>query len=410
MTTEKFSAGQKVPGRMIRAFKWYSRSNRRFPVSRGLAFSLLTILVLLSGCVPPLGDTDAALALEDIASGWAPSRLKARTPAPSRENVSYEIDGRRHNADYYLSPDGALAGVVLVPGVAPAGRNDSRLVGLATTLARLRFAVLVPDLPGPRRFIVRSSDVREVADAFRYLLSREELGKGATAGLVGISYAAGPVMLGALESDVMDDVGFVLALGGYYSLRSVVTFFTTGFHRAEPGDWRYLDPHPYAKAVFTVSNARLLERPADRSALAAYGRQLMDPPEFMPRLSTASLAPDARALYALVANTDRRRVQPLIDDLSPRIREELTGINPAAHDFSALQAQVLLVHGRDDDIIPYSESVAFASALRPGQVRLFLVDGVAHADVRVTARDIPHLMRAMELLLAHRSPASPPPS
>lgn len=404
------AAENQIPGGMDTAFKWFACRHRCYAVFRVFSFCLLPALVPMSGCVPSLGNTDAALALEDIAAGWAPSRLKAGTPDPSRESVSYEIDGRRQSGDIYLSPDGALAGVVLVPGVAPAGRNDTRLVALATTLARLRFAVLVPDLPGPRRFMVRSSDAREVADAFRYLLSRAELAPGRTAGFIGISYAAGPVMLGALEPDVVDHVGFVLALGGYYSLRSAVTFFTTGYHRAESGEWRYLDPHPYAKAVFTISNASLLERPADRGTLAAYGRQLLDPPEFMNEVSAASLAPDARALYTLVANTDRRRVNALIDDLSPRIRNELDGINPAVHDFSRLGAQVLLVHGRDDDIIPYSESIEFAAALRPGQAKLFLVDGVAHADVRVTAQDIPQLMRAVELLLAHRSAASGPQS
>ena len=92
----------------------------------------------------------------------------------------------------------------------------------------------------------------------------------------------------------------------------------------------------------------------------------------------------------------------LINALSPRMLSELEGLNPAARDLSALQAQVILVHGRSDTMIPYSESVALARALPPERVRLFLIDGLAHVDVRIKRQDIPHLLDAMEALLSQR--------
>jgi pimeloyl-ACP methyl ester carboxylesterase len=363
----------------------------------------MALATLLACARPHLGDTEAALALEDIAAGYGRSRLKQQSPQPDRRRVEYRVDGRAYRGDLYLSSQPARAGIVLIPGVVAAGKDDSRVVALAHTLARSRFAVLVPDLRGLRRYQVRASDVGEVADAFRYLVSRRDLLPVDRVGIAGFSYGAGPVLLAALEPDIRSQVRFVVALGGYYDLHSIVTYFTTGYYRTAPtADWHYLAPHPYIKWVFALSNADLVERPGDRASLQAYAQETLNYSETDLVDHSAHLAADAQALYALLRNEDPEQVSTLINALSPRMLKELEGLNPAARDLSALPAQVILVHGRSDTMIPYSESVALARALPPERVRLFLIDGLAHVDVQIKRQDIPHLLDAMEALLAQR--------
>lgn len=365
---------------------------------------LLALLAGLPGCAPRLGDSEAALALEDVIAAGRESRLKARTPAPLRSPIKYEIEGRRYSADLYLPGEPVRAGIVLVPGVVAAGKDDARLVALATTLARLQFAVLVPDLRGLREYRVRAVNVREVADAFRYLLARGELVPQGRAGVAGFSYGAGPVLLAALEPDIREQVRFVMTLGGYHDLRSIVGYFTTGYYR-EPasGRWRYQQPNPYIKWVFSLSNADLLEHAEDRAllqALADWARSGTGPGA----VSLEGLRPDARALYALLSNQAPERVPALIDQLPPRIRDELRGIDPASQDLSRLRAHAILVHGRGDTMIPYTESVALAAALPADQVQLFLIEGFAHVDVQPERGDIPQLLAAVQALLAQRAP------
>ena len=374
---------------------------------RRLCGLLLALLAGLPGCVPRLGDSDAALALEDIIAAGRQSRLKADTPTPQRRPVRYAVGGRDYNGDLYLPGQPVRAGIVLVPGVVPAGKDDARLVALATTLARLQFAVLVPDLRGLRRYRVRAGDVREVADAFRYLVMRDGLVPQGRIGVAGFSYGAGPVLLAALQPDIREQVRFVMTLGGYYDLRSIIGYFTTGFYREpDDGDWRYQRPNPYIKWVFSLSNADLLENAEDRAALQALAEQAraaggVGPP------APEGLRPDAQALYALLSNQDPHRVPALIAQLSPRIRAELEGIDPASQDLTALRARAILVHGRSDTMIPYTESVALAKALPPDQAQLFLIEGFAHVDVQPQRSDIPQLLAAMEALLVQRAPAAP---
>lgn len=365
---------------------------------------LLALLAGLPGCMPRLGDSDAALALEDIMAAGRHSRLKAATPTPLRRAVHYDIEGRGYDGDLYLPGEAVRAGIVLVPGVVAAGKDDARLVALATTLARLQFAVLVPDLRGLRQYQVRAGNVREVADAFRYLVSLPGLVPQGRAGVAGFSYGAGPVLLAALQPDIHEQVRFVLTLGGYYDLRSIVGYFTTGFYR-EPGDggWRYQRPNAYIKWVFTLSNADLLEDAGDRAALQALAEQARTGSSAAAP-APGTLHPDAQALYALLSNEDPHRVPALIEQLSPRIRDELSGIDPASRDLSQLRARAILVHGRSDTMIPYTESVALADALPPEQVQLFLIEGFAHVDVQPQRSDIPQLLAAMQALLAQRAP------
>lgn len=365
---------------------------------------MLLLTAMLSACMPQLGDSDAALALEDIAAGHGDSRLKNQTSAPLRRTIDYRIEDRTYKADLYRSPEGTRAGIVLVPGVVPEGKDDSRIVALASTLARLRFAVLVPDLRGVRQYRVRAGDVGEVADAFRYLVSRPELVPQGRAGIAGFSYGAGPVLLAALEPDIRQQVHFLVAVGGYYDLRNIVTYFTTGYYRSQPGgDWQYLPPDPYIKWVFTLSNADLVEREEDRKSLREYARaSLGHSGPVVPDLS-GQLAADAQALYALLINKDPERVPELIARLPPGILEELQGLNPAATELSKLQAEVILLHGRSDSMIPYTESIALYRALPADQAQLFLVDGLAHVEIQVQRQDIPHFLAAMEALLAQRT-------
>lgn len=373
----------------------------------------LALCAVLWGCATPqFGESEAGLALEDLAPGLGTSRLEAQTPRPTRQSVEFMTAGNKRMADLYQSPQGARAGIVLVPGVVARGKNDSRLVAMAYTLARLRFAVLVPDMPGVRHYQVRARDVRNVADAFAWLVSRPELAPQGHAGIAGFSYGAGPVLIAAIEPDIREQVRFVMAVGGYYSLQNVVAYLTTGYYStdARSGSAReqhagYRPPHPYGEGVFVRSNADLLEHPADRSFLKRYANFIMnsgmaeEEEPIPPRLT-----PDGQAFYDLLTNHDPARVPELLERLPARIRTELDGINPAARDLSRMQARVILLHGRGDNLVPYTESIALADALPQDQVQLFLIDGLAHVNFKPGPDDMPLLIRAMEALLAERVP------
>ncbi len=366
---------------------------------------LLTALsLLLAGCTAV--DFEAMRVLEDLAAGGRASALKEATPPPQRITISYRIDDTLRSGDLY-EPGGrspARAGIVLVPGVAAAGKDDRRLVALANTLARARFAVHVPDLPNLRELKVGASDAEPIADAAALMLERSGRAGYRSVGIAAISYAAGPAIMAALRPDIRDRIAFVATIGGYYDVVSVVTFFTTGMHRVESsGPWRHLEPNAYGKWIFVLSNADRMEMARDRVALRAMARRRMRDPKAGIGDLVDDLSGDGRAVHALLVNRDPVLVPGLIAALPGGVRADLAALDLKTKPLDQLAARLLLVHGRDDTIIPFSESVRLAAAVGPGRAAVFLPDSLQHAELGpLGVIDYVILWRAVRSLLGFR--------
>jgi fermentation-respiration switch protein FrsA (DUF1100 family) len=368
------------------------------------AFALAAAALVALGACSPGRTIESWRVLEDIAAGAGPSRLKELTPAPSRRPIGYAVGARTYAGDLYRPGDAAKAALVLVPGAAPKGKDDPRLVAFAKTLARARFIVLVPDIENLRALYVGPEDVRGIADALRHLSARGDVPAPDSVGLVAISYAAGPAILAALEADLRERVRFVLGIGGYYDMTAMVTFFTTGGFRGGPEQpWRFVTPNAYGKWVFVRANARRVADPADRALLTAMAeRKLADLDARVDDLA-ARLGPEGGSVHALLANADPDAVPALIADLPEAVRRDMAALDLKRAELARLAAELILLHGRDDAVIPYTESLALAAAAPADRVSLCLVENLAHVDLGPGGiGDGLRLLRAAYRLLALR--------
>jgi pimeloyl-ACP methyl ester carboxylesterase len=379
---------------------------------------------LLGACSPERA-YHAALVLEDIGAGHAPSSWKGATTTPERHTVTYTVDTRQRRSDLYLPADGPpQAGIVMVAGVVPLGNRDPRLIAFAETLARARFAVLAPEMPGFRALQVSPQDPRIVADAVAHLADRPDLAPEGRLGIAAFSFSVGLALLAALEEDVRNRVQFVLGIGGYYDLPATIAYFTTGYMTLD-GEREYLAPDPYGKLIFARSSLPYLSDLRDRKTLAEMVRRRLEDPA----ADIASLAPrlgsEGGAVYGLLTNTDPDRVPALIGSLPPGIRQLIVALSLHNKDLSHLKARLILVHGKDDVIIPYTQSIALARALPSEQVELFVIEHVLrHVELRPRTvlswsfwtTDVPDFWRlhqAIYTLLGERvsreEPQTPPP-
>ncbi len=375
--------------------------------------TLALSLLLLSGCSLQR-HYDALLVLSDVAAGGGASLLKERTPEPARTPVTYTIAGRSHTADLYLPGNGKPeAGIVLVPGAVPEGKDNAPLVAFAMTLARARFAVLAPELSAQRELKVRPAHAREVADAFRHLVEREDLAPRGRAGIAAFSYGVGPALLAALEDDVRARVRFVLGVGGYHDMRASIRFFTTGYFE-DGGAPLYLKPDDYAKLVFAMSVLDHLGSRDDRVTLRAMvSARLADPGADLSALAK-KLGPEGLAVYRLLTNTDPQETARLLAALPQPIVATIDALTLDNKELHRLAARLLLVHGRNDRLIPYPESLALSNAVAPGQARVFILNRIlGHVDLTLShffslqlwrdeLPDAWRLLRAVNLLLLER--------
>jgi pimeloyl-ACP methyl ester carboxylesterase len=360
----------------------------------------------LGACSPPRA-IEAAHVLADLGAG--PGEVTETGPQPTRLIIPGAQPGAVFG-DLYWPADRAGAALILVPGAVPEGKDDPRLVAFAESLARARFAVLVPEIPNLRALHVSPYDADSIARAIEHLAACFPPAEEPAVGLVAISYAAGPALLAALRPDTGQLVRFVVAIGGYYDLEAVVTYFTTGYYRSGPGEpWRYRTPNAYGKWVFVRANAVRLDDPADRALLAEMAARKLDDPDADIADLRPRLGPEGRAVMVLLDNRDPDRAAGLIAALPQAVLADLRALDLKRQDLSRLRAHLILVHGHDDPIIPSTESLALAAAAPDDQASLYLVDSLGHVELGPAGLiDDLRLWRAVYQLLSDRDAAPAP--
>lgn len=227
------------------------------------------------------------------------------------------------------------AAMVLVHGLAPAGKDDPRLREAARLLARAGFDVAVPTIPGLTRARLRPEDREPV---IRTLAARAE-----PTTVLGVSIGAGVAILAAADPEVQDRVSVVLSLGGYASAAELARFYLTG-------EYGYGLIH--GRVAHDPEQIRLVVE-ANPDLLDASARRLLS-------------APDPVA------------VSRSLSALSPKLRTLLDSLSPerVVHD---VRARLILVHGRGDVAVPYTETLRLAAA-RPKDTRVLLVGVVGHVE------------------------------
>lgn len=290
--------------------------------------------------------------------------------------------------DLYLPPDRSFedyanaAGMVLVPGASPGGKDEELLIAFAKVIAASGYVVLVPDLPGLRNQQVSPSHADDIADAAHYLSGR--LG-GRKVAVAAISYAVGPAVLATTLPEGAESIAFILGIGGYYDATATTIFITTGNIRDATGAWTVRTPNAYGKWVFVWSNLGRIASPTDRALLDTLVRRKFDDPDAPVDDLVVALGPEGQAVWQLLSNSDPDRVPELIGMLPARIREALDGLDLAQRDLSTVSAELLLVHGADDPILPPEGSIALAAAVPHS--RLYLIDSLTHVELSLTSLD-----------------------
>jgi pimeloyl-ACP methyl ester carboxylesterase len=156
--------------------------------------------------------------------------------------------------------------------------------------------------------------------------------------------------------------------------------------------------------VFVLGIAELLPYPRGRAAVRRMARERLKGYRDHLYPDTGGLdkpiTAQGWAMVALLENQDTERTPTLITALPAPLRNELECLDFAHQNLSWLRAHPILLHGTDDNIIPYTQGVALAAAV-PG-TQLFLIDGLAHMALLALGLDRRTLWRAVGAPLPQR--------
>jgi dienelactone hydrolase len=332
-------------------------------VRRGRLLLLLALVLIVAAFYAPALLRAAYLLVALGGRADHPLRIVAREVSTARWTVAAPRGPLP--ARLYLPRGGGRPGIaVLLHGVVPDGMDDARLVDFARALAACGVAVMTPDLPDIRAYLLTEATIDDIAAALQSAVqARDPRFDGRRAGLVGISYSATLGLIAASRPELRGRLRYAVAFGGYYDFLDAVHYSLTG--KYDKGGVRLdLAPHPYARVVFyynalddmpavpeprrvrRILRLRLEDRVAEadreRAMLSPAARALVDD---MLGISSAGLLGQAEAAFARHPEVDRTF------SLAPHLR--------------ALEIpELVLVHSANDDIIPYGETLRLCRALQ----------------------------------------------
>jgi pimeloyl-ACP methyl ester carboxylesterase len=200
-------------------------------------------------------------------------------------------------------------------------------------------------------------------------------------GMAALSFALGPSVLALLEPGIEQHTDFILAIGGYYDLEQALTYFTTGYYRLSPDEpWRRRELNGRAKWAFVLANADRIEDRRDEEILQHMAKRKITNPAADVSDLTRRLGPEGRSVYALMTNDEPERVADLVEALPTAVRAEIRALDLSRRPIETLDVEFILIHGRDDPVIPFTQSVTFAETMEPGRAHLYLIDNLDHVN------------------------------
>ena len=333
---------------------------RRVGKRLAIGFGVVVAIVVLWFAVTPEGRVAwrTALFIPQVVGSLPVNPQPWVMGTPTREEVFHEISTGRGSADLYApAGDGVHSGVLLFLGVNPAGRNDPRVVGLAEGLARSGAVVLIPWSEGMTSQRVTAQEVDDLVRWFEFMIEHERVDPE-RAGVGGFCVGASLVAVAASDERIQNDVQFVNFFAGYYDARDLVAAVLSNsrYYKGGVEPWT---PDPLSKRVVTTQLIEEMENPAEIALLKG---MFVSKDTFVDKAELSRLSQEAQITSRLLSGVDTEEARQLVERLPASTLESLAATSPSSS-VDELQARVLIMHDREDRLVPAAESRRLADAL-----------------------------------------------
>ena len=344
-----------------------------------IGVGLLATLAIVSfvTAVTPQGRASAKTAglVLQVVPGFPIKPLGWFTDQPVRTAVEYPAGARSAEADIYRIPDRKpRAALVLFLGVNPAGRDDERVVNLASALARAGFVVLVPWSENMIAKRVSPADVEMLVAAFQYLGGLDYVDPARIGG-AGFCVGSSLLVVAASDPRISADVSFINFFSGFYDGRDYIKQFAARrtFYDGTEEPW---EPDALTTEVLTLLMIESLSLPRERDALEGH----FEGSRPLTEAEVRGLSTEARAVHGLLSGTTLEEADAFLRDVPQRLSDAIDALSPSKH-LEGLSARLLIMHDREDALAPVEESRRLADAMAArGDVRYTEFSFFSHVD------------------------------
>ena len=270
------------------------------------------------------------------------------TPRPIIERFTYTTSRGLVEGDLYRpSSPGLHPGVVVCLGVVPFGVEHPQVPRLGEALARSGFAALLYWSPAMRDFRLDPADVADIASAYECLLARSDV-DNTRSGLIGTCVGGAFALMASADARVRDRIAFVCAYAPYASMSTLCRDIASA-SRERDGVRDTWAVDPLTRKVYVHSVTALLQQ--DEAALL---QTACAEPDCLP--IDRVLSAQAQTVQPLLARLSAEEAEHALQQLPAGLQERLTAMSPMRYVADMRAPLIVLLHDRDDVVIPVGES------------------------------------------------------
>ena len=270
-----------------------------------------------------------------------------------------------------------LPGWVVLHGLTRPGRFHPTLLRFVRALASSKAVVLVPQVPEWVDLRLEPEwtlpTVQAGLEGLRNLPSTSD----GPYGLIGFSFGAPQVVMAAAQPEIAGQLAGVIGFGGYCDVENMVRFQMTGRFGLE-NDTHHLRPDPYGRWIMGGNHltsipefrqAEDVSQALRRLAVEAGERRILawDPSyDTLKERLREQLSRDRREIFDLFAPpSDREPPKAEAERITPLLTRAALEASPLLDPLPYLDrvdSSVQLIHGRNDRLIPYTETLRLTAA------------------------------------------------
>lgn len=282
-----------------------------------------------------------------------------------------------------FSPPGASAAdrpaVVLVHGVQYLGIEEPRLQRFARSVVSAGLVVMTPQIDELADYAVSPKSIETVGASIEALRARAGSQK---VGLMGVSFGGGIALLTAADPRFANEVAFVVAIGAHDDLARVSGFFTNDEIERVDGSIEHLHAHGYGATILIYTHAEDFFAPEDVAAARDSLRLFIHEKRDDAREAAKKLSPAGQAKLEVVFGPELKSLRPELLAMIDKHREDMKPVSPHEH-LAGLEANVYLLHGAGDTVIPATEALWLAHDVPADRLRMVLVSpAIEHVELK----------------------------
>lgn len=296
---------------------------------------------------------------------------------PKLEKNSFSLP--KINFDIYSTINSKKV-IMLIHGLTPEGKDDSRLIEVAEKLARIGFIVVVPEFEGIKKLNLGLNEINEInytLKKFIYLFPTQKKG------VMAFSYSAGITIIAASYKEIENSLEFMILWGSYANMKKIVKYILTGYYLTD-NKKIYREPPKAVLDIFIHQNINYLPIDKQKDFVIAWNN-----PDYIKFLDN-----ETKNIYLFLKNTIPEKFDYYYNNLPDNIKKRLELLSADKH-IEKFDCKILFVHPLNDPVIPHYESEILYSISKSKNKKIFFPEIFSHVDMEIKDKGVIYALKLL---------------